>query len=191
MESEGAPEPVGAKCPGCDGSAVRTVQETCADPVSVRDGLSDRLAKKPGVASRGDSVLHFVEGALMTGVGAGLAYSGVQGDKPLYTIGGSLLAVLLLVGTIAVVAGEARQRGVVAAGQARAEELWRSACHCSGCGSVFYPGGTPWQGPLTPEQFQKYVWTEAGYAKQLEQKVKDVALPAGIPVRQSGAADRA
>ncbi|MEW2402982.1 hypothetical protein [Streptomyces sp. NPDC046862] len=147
------------------------------------------------MTSRGDSALHVVEGALMTGVGAGLAYSGVQLDKPLYTIGGSLLAVLLFVGTILVVGGEARQRRVVAAGEARAEELWHSACHCSGCGAVFYPGGTPWPGPLTPEQFQKYVWTEAGYPNELEQKVKDVALPPGIPVRdpvhQAGAADHA
>ncbi|MPY61625.1 hypothetical protein [Streptomyces spongiae] len=170
---------------------MRTVPETCADPESVHSGLSDRLARQPGTASRGDSVLHFVEGALMTGVCAGLAYSGTQGDKPLYTIGGSLVAVLLLVGTIVVIRGEVRVRGAVAAGETRAGELWRSASYCSGCGSVFYPDGTPWQGPLTPEQYQKYVWTEAGYDKQLEQKVKDVTLPPGIPVRQTGAPDHA
>ncbi|MER6015032.1 hypothetical protein [Streptomyces bluensis] len=187
MESVGAPEPARAKCPGCEGTEVRSVQETRADPASLRDGLSDRLASEPGVASRGDSWLHCVEGALMTGVGAGLAYSGVQGDKPLYTIGGSLLAVLLLVGTAAVIRGEARERRVVAAGRARAEELSRSASYCPGCASVFYADGTPWQGVLTPEQYQKYVWTEAGYGTRLDAAAKDVALPPGIPVRQGGA----
>lgn len=196
MESEGAEEPVGANCPGCGGSEVCTVQETCADPASVHDGLSDRLASRPGVASRGDSWLHFAEGALMTGVCAGLAYRGVQGGKPLYAIGGSLLAVVLFIGTIAVIRSEARGRRFVTAGEARAEELSRSASHCSGCGSVFFPGGTPWQGPLTPEQYQKYVWTEAGYDKQLDEKAKDVALPPGIPVRpgpvhREGAPDHA
>ncbi|MBA2809810.1 hypothetical protein E0500_021000 [Streptomyces sp. KM273126] len=191
MESVGAEEPARANCPGCGGAEIRTVQETCADPASVHDGLSDRLASGPGVASRGDSWLHFVEGALMTGVCAGLAYSGVQDDKPLYTIGGSLLAVLLLIGTVVVIRGEARERRVVAAGRARAEELSRSASYCSGCASVFYADGTPWQGVLTPEQYQKYVWTEAGYGTRLDVRAKDVTLPPGIPVRQGGAPDHA
>ncbi|MFJ9583637.1 hypothetical protein [Streptomyces acidicola] len=191
MESVGAEEPARANCPGCGGAEVRTVQETCADPASVHDGLSDRLASGPGVASRGDSWLHFVEGALMTGVCAGLAYSGVQDDKPLYTIGGSLLAVLLFIGTAVVIRGEARERRVVVAGRARAEELSRSASYCSGCASVFYADGTPWQGVLTPEQYQKYVWTEAGYGTRLDARAKDVALPPGIPVRQGGAPDHA
>ncbi|MEV6592689.1 hypothetical protein [Streptomyces acidicola] len=191
MESVGAEEPARANCPGCGGAEVRTVQETCADPASVHDGLSDRLASGPVMPSRGDSWLHFVEGALMTGVCAGLAYSGVQDDKPLYTIGGSLLAVLLLIGTVVVIRGEARERRVVAAGRARAEELSRSASYCSGCASVFYADGTPWQGVLTPEQYQKYVWTEAGYGTRLDARAKDVALPPGIPVRQGGTPDHA
>lgn len=191
MESVGGQGPVGATCPGCGAAEVRTVQEICADPASVHDGLSDRLASRPGVASRGDSWLHFVEGALMTGVCAGLAYSGAQDDKPLYTISGSLLAVLLLIGTIVIIRSEARERRVVAAGRTRAEELSRSASYCSGCASVFYPDGTPWQGLLTPEQYQKYVWTEAGYGKRLDAKAKDVALPDGIPVHQGGTPDHA
>lgn len=171
------------KCPGCGGAATaRTVPEACADPASVREGLADRLAGQPEAASRGDSYLHLAEGLLLTGVCAGLAYSGVQNDKPLYTIGGSLLTVLLLVGTILVIRGERRERRVVAAGKERAEELWRSASYCSACAAVFFPGGAPWQGLLTPEQFKKFVWTNAGYEKQLDDKLKEVPLPPGIPV---------
>ncbi|GHH81102.1 hypothetical protein [Streptomyces capitiformicae] len=177
------PPPVAAVCPGCGGTApaVRTVAETCADPESRRGGLTDRLLKSPGAHGRSDSVLHFLEGMVLTGIGVGLAHSGVQNDKPLYTIGGSLLAVLLFIGTIAVVNGERRERKLVAAGKERAERLWRPAHHCSACGSVFYPGGSPWAGPLTPEQFKKYVWTEAGYDKLLDNKAKDASLPPAGP----------
>ncbi|MET7854794.1 hypothetical protein ABZV51_20120 [Streptomyces avermitilis] len=189
MPTESAHGPVGVICPSCGESAVRAVEETCADEASVRDGLSDRLAKAPGVTSGFDSGLHFVEGMLMVGVGAALAYSGVDNDKPLYTIGGALLAVLLFVGTILVVRGEARERDVVNAGEHRAGRLWRPAHYCSGCASVFCPGGSPWEGLLTPEQFQKYVWTEAGYGKQLDPAVSDLELPPGIRTGPEGAQD--
>ncbi|UUU30123.1 hypothetical protein JIX56_09605 [Streptomyces sp. CA-210063] len=189
-ETYGRPEgqPVAAVCPGCGGTgpAVRTVADACADPESRRGGLTDRLARSPGVHDGSDSLVHFLEGMVMAGIGAGLAYSGVQNDKPLYTIGGSLLAVLLFVGTIVVVRGERRERKAVVAGEAHAERLWRPAHHCSSCGSVFYPGGSPWPGPLTPEQFKKYVWTEAGYGKQLDTKVKGVSLPPGMPSGPGG-----
>lgn len=175
-------------CPGCGGTgpAVRTVAETCADPEARRGGLTDRLLKSPGVHSGSDTVLHLFEGLVLTGIGVGLAYSGVQNDKPLYTIGGSLLAVLLFIGTIAVVRGERREREAVERGRERAELLWSPARYCSSCGSVFYPGGSPWPGPLTPEQFQKYVWTEAGYGEQLDNKIKDVALPPQAPAAPGG-----
>ncbi|GAA3786074.1 hypothetical protein ACFS5L_38115 [Streptomyces phyllanthi] len=192
MVSEGAREPARVTCPGCgDSAAARAVPEICADPASVPDGLADRLARQPDAASRGDSWLHFAEGLLMAGVGAALAYSGIQSDEPLYTIGGSLLAVLLFAGTVLVVRGEARGRRVVEAGEERASELWRPASYCSACGTVFFPGGDPWEGPLTPEQFQKFVWTEAGYGKHLDTELKDVALPPGIPVRAGGSPDHA
>ncbi|GGZ26603.1 hypothetical protein [Streptomyces poonensis] len=191
MESEVAPGAWGTTCPGCGGSAVRTVPDTCADQESVRSRLSDRLARQPGVTSRFDTFTHTVEGLLLTAVGGALAYEGIQKDKQLYTIGGSVLAVLLFLGTIYVIFDEIRERRVVAAGESRADALWRSASCCSGCGAVFFPAGSPWPHPLTPEQFQKYVWTEAGYGKRLDKRVRDVALPPAHPSRPGGVSDHA
>ncbi|MGW0707170.1 hypothetical protein ACWD4G_14630 [Streptomyces sp. NPDC002643] len=165
---------------------MRSVPDTCADPESRRSGLTDRLLKSPGAHAASDSVTHFLEGMVLTGIGVYFAYSGVQNDKPAYTIGGSLLAVVLFIGTLAVIRGERRERDVVKAGRERADRLWRPAHHCSSCGSVFYPGGSPWPGPLTPEQFKKYVWTEAGYGDQLDKKAKDVALPPQAPTAPGG-----
>ncbi|MDX2826361.1 hypothetical protein PV416_36155, partial [Streptomyces ipomoeae] len=181
-------QPVAVVCPGCGatGPSVRTVAETCADPEARRGGLVDRLAKAPGVHSGSDSVLHFLEGMVLSGIGVGLAYSGVQNDKPLYTIGGSILAVLLFVGTLAVIRDERRERNIVASGRARAEGLWSPAYHCSSCDSVFYPGGSPWPGPLTPEQFKKYVWTEAGFDKLFDKQMKGVDLPPRPPAAPGG-----
>ncbi|WP_319244397.1 hypothetical protein [Streptomyces sp. MB09-02B] len=175
--------PVMAVCPRCGASepSVRTVPDACAAPDSPGSGLSDRLAKAPGVESRFDSSLHFLEGMALTVVCAGLAQHGVQDDKPLFTIGGAVLAVLLFVGTLWVVRGEARERATVAAGRPRAEELWNPAHHCASCESVFYPTGSPWAGPLTTDQFRKYVWTEAGFTKQLDEKLKQVELPPRTP----------
>ncbi|GAA2277178.1 hypothetical protein GCM10010234_11500 [Streptomyces hawaiiensis] len=47
---------------------------------------------------------------------------------------------------------------------------------------MFCPGGAPWQGALTPEQFKKLVWTEAGYGDQLPtgDKARDAVLPSGV-----------
>lgn len=178
-------------CPGCGSAGARTVPEICADHGAMRDGLADRLARSPDAPSRFDTGLHFLEGMLMVGIGVALAYGGIDNDKPLYTIGGSLLAVLLFVGTIVVVRGEGRERAIVAAGEPGAEVLWRSAYYCPGCASVFCPGGTPWQGLLTPEQFKKFMWTEAGYGKQLEEPFKDVEVPPGILTGPGGAQDHA
>lgn len=176
-------------CPGCGSAGARTVPEISVDHTAMRGGLSDRLAPSPGAPSRFDGCVHFVEGMLMAGIGVALAYSGIDNDKALYTIGGSLLAVLLFVGTIVVVRGEGRERARVEAGESRADALWRSAYYCSGCASVFCPGGTPWQGLLTPEQFKKFMWTEAGYGKQLEEQFKDVDLPPGILTGPGGTQD--
>ncbi|MEU6098859.1 hypothetical protein [Streptomyces sp. NPDC047079] len=191
MATESARGAVEVICPGCASARARAVPEVCADHAARREGLADRLARAPGVPSRFDSCLHFVEGMLMAGVGVALAYGGVDGDKPLYTVGGSLLAVLVFVGTIVVVRGEGRERALVAAGAPRADTLWRSAYHCPGCASVFCPGGAPWQGRLTPEQFKKLVWTEAGYGKQLEERFTDVRLPPGISAGPGGNPDHA
>ncbi|WP_338895468.1 hypothetical protein WBG99_06905 [Streptomyces sp. TG1A-60] len=192
MPTEKTEGPAGAPaavvCPRCgaSGPPVRTVAEACADPGSARSGLSDRLAKTPDVPSGSDSVMHVLEGMVLAGIGAGLAHSGVQHDKPPYTIGGTLLAVLLLVGTLVVIRGEFRERAAVAAGEPRAERVWRPAHHCASCACVFYPAGTPWPGPLTPDQFRKYVWTEAGFDQQIDERLRDVELPPGTPAGPSG-----
>jgi hypothetical protein len=178
-------------CPRCGSAAVRAVPEVCADHTAMRDGLADRLARSPDAPSRFDGRMHFLEGMLMVGVGVALAYSGIDNDKPLYTVGGSLIAVLLLVGTVFVLRREARERALVAAGEPRADALWRPAYHCTACASVFCPGGAPWQGLLTPEQFKKFLWTEAGYGKQLEERFRDVDLPPGIPAGPGGTRDHA
>ncbi|MGI5136116.1 MULTISPECIES: hypothetical protein [unclassified Streptomyces] len=191
MATERAPGAVEAICPGCASAGVRTVPEICADHAAMREGLADRLARTPGVPSRFDRFLHFAEGLLMAGVGVVLAYDGIGSGKPLFTIGGSLLAVLLFAGTIVVVRGEGRERAVVAAGEPRADALWRSAYYCPGCASVFCPDGAPWQGLLTPEQFKKFVWTEAGYGKQLEERFTDVDVPPGILTGPGGDRDHA
>ncbi|MGW0826043.1 hypothetical protein [Streptomyces sp. NPDC002845] len=191
MPTESAHGPVEVICPGCGASGVRTVPEACADPVSEREGLTDRLAMTPEVPDRLDSLIHFLEGMVLAGLGGALAYSGVTNGEPLHTTGGSLLAVLLFFGTLWVIRGEIRERSVVAVGEGTAEKLWRPAYYCPSCASVFCPGGTPWQGLLTPEQFKQYVWTEAGFEKRLEAKVKDVELPPGTPTRPGGSPNHA
>lgn len=175
--------PVTVVCPRCGASepSVRTVPDACAAPDSPRSGLSDRLAKAPGVPTALDSFTHFLEGMVLAGIGAGLAYSGVQNDKPLYTAGGTVLAALLFVGTLWVIRGESRERATVAAGKPRAEHLWQPAHYCASCESVFYPGGSPWPGPLTTDQFRKYVWTEAGFDQQIDERLSKVELPPRTP----------
>jgi hypothetical protein len=141
------------------------------------------------VASRGTTALHAAEGLIMAGVGAALAGSGVTGGALLHTVGGTLLALLALAGTAAVVRDETRGRAAVAAGEARADHLWQPAYHCPGCASVFCPGGEPWQGLLTPEQFRKLVWTEAGYGEELEEEAGTATVPPGTLTRSRGAQD--
>ncbi|MFJ3821800.1 hypothetical protein [Streptomyces nodosus] len=191
MTTESAPREAGPKCPGCGSSGVRAVPEIYDDHAAGRAGLADRLARAPGAPTRFDCGLHVVEGMVMAGIGVALAHHGITRDKPLHAVGGSLLALLLFVGTLLVVRGEVRQRAVVAAGEHRAEALWRPSYHCSSCASVFCPDGTPWQGLLTPEQFKKYVWTEAGYGEQLEERFKDVDLPPVAPAVPGGGRDHA
>ncbi|MFF3511393.1 hypothetical protein [Streptomyces sp. NPDC002573] len=191
MATESAPGAVEVICPACDSAGARAVPEVCAEQTARSEGLADRLARSPEVSSRSDSRLHFAEGMLMAGVGVVLAYEGFVGHKPLYTAGGTLLAVLVFIGTVFVVRNEARERAHVAAGAPHADALWRSAYYCAGCASVFCSGGTPWQGRLTPEQFKKLVWTEAGYGQQLEERFADVELPPGVPAGPGGSPDHA
>ncbi|MFJ2608866.1 hypothetical protein ACIO13_28385 [Streptomyces sp. NPDC087425] len=144
---------------------------------AVRDGLFGGL--EPGPNKFGDGWLHFADGMALTVVGVGLAYMGVQQGKPLYLVGGVLLALVCFFGTFSVVREDAREKAAAEAGAPRALRLWRPARYCYGCASVFCPDGEPWQGVLTPEQFKELVWTEAGYAHQLP--VGDKARGAEVP----------
>lgn len=118
----------------------------------------------------------------LTGVGVALVFMGVEQGKPLYTVGGVALALLCLVVTFMVIDGDRREKYAAEAGAARAQRFWQPAHYCRDCNSVFCPGEAPWRGVLTPEQFKKLVWTEAGYADQLVpgDKAKDAELPSGV-----------
>ncbi|WP_405870261.1 hypothetical protein [Streptomyces sp. NBC_00005] len=178
METEAAGGPTGVVCPGCGGTEVRAVEQARSGKGAMRDDLYGRLA--PGPDKFGDGWMHFGEGMVLTGLGVVLAYRGVHQDKSLYMVGGVLLALVCFVGTIAVVRSDGREKAAAEAGAPRAERLWRPAQYCYGCTLVFCPGGTPWQGVLTPEQFKKLLWTEAGYADQLVvgDKAREVEIPA-------------
>ncbi|MEU7576706.1 hypothetical protein AB0B50_03785 [Streptomyces sp. NPDC041068] len=180
MESAGAGETVGLMCPGCGGVEVRTVEEARQRKGARRHGLYDRL--DPGPDKTGDGCMHFAEGMLLTALGIGLVYMGVDQHKPLYSLGGAALALVCFFGTFMVVRSDRREKDAAEAGYPRAERLWQPAHYCYGCTSVFCPGGTPWRGVLTPEQFKKLVWTEAGYADQLlaGDKAKDAQIPADV-----------
>ncbi|KKD02591.1 hypothetical protein [Streptomyces sp. WM6386] len=167
-------------CPGCGSAETRAVSQARSGKGAARDDLFGRLA--PGPDKAGDGWVHFLEGMVLTGIGIALAYTGVQQDKPLYMAGGALLALVCFFATFAVVRDDRREKAAAEAGIPRAERLWRPAHYCYGCTSVFCPGSTPWQGLLTPEQFKKLVWTEAGYADQLVvgDKAKDAGVPLGV-----------
>ncbi|WP_030382459.1 MULTISPECIES: hypothetical protein [unclassified Streptomyces] len=175
-------------CTGC-GTPTRPVAEAVADPASLHDGLTDRLAKAPATASRGTTTLHAVEGLIMAGVGLALAHGGLTGHTTVHTVGGTLLTLLALAGTALVVRNESRGRATVTVGEPRADALWQPAYHCPGCASVSCPGGEPWQGRLTPEQFRKLVWTEAGYGGELEERARTAVVPPGTLPRPRGAQD--
>ncbi|MFD9905240.1 hypothetical protein [Streptomyces sp. NPDC059063] len=148
-----------------------------------RGGLGTRLAKGPGKA--GDGPLHFLEGMVLVALSLAWAYMGTDQGKPLYVGGGIGLAVLLFVATLLVVRGDGREKAAEEAGRERADRLWLPAHYCPDCVSVFCPEGTPWRGLLTPEQFKKLVWTEAGYGDQLApgDEAKDAVVPPGTVVR--------
>ncbi|MEU2560037.1 hypothetical protein ABZ626_11970 [Streptomyces longispororuber] len=179
MAHTGSSEPTGTSCPGCGGRDVITVQEAAGGPWLRRGELAARLAKGPRKGR--DAVLHSVEGLVLVALTLAWARMGADQGKPLYVGGGLALAVLLLVGTAVVVRGDIRQQAAERAGAPRAAALWRPARYCRACAEVFCPGGTPWRGLLTPEQFKKLVWTEAGYADQLppDDAAREVEVPPG------------
>ncbi|POX57247.1 hypothetical protein C3489_00555 [Streptomyces sp. Ru71] len=180
MAAEETGNRAGTVCPACGGAEVRTVEQARTGKGASRQNLHGRLA--PGPDKTGDGCAHFAEGMVLTGLGVALAFTGVEQHKPLYTVGGVLLALVCFFGTFAVVRDDRRERAAAQAGAGRADWLWRPAHYCYGCGSVFCPGQDPWAGALTPEQFKKLVWTEAGYADQLQpgDRAKDAELPPGV-----------
>ncbi|WP_326690684.1 MULTISPECIES: MrpF/PhaF family protein [unclassified Streptomyces] len=178
MATEETGGPAETACPSCGGTQVRTVAEARGGKGAMRKELNSRLA--PGPEKSGDGCIHFLEGMVITGIGVALAYTGVDQGKPLYTAGGVALAVLAFIGTIAVVRGDSREKSAETAGESLAARVWDPARYCYDCETVFCPGGTPWQGSLTPEQFKKLVWTEACYHRQLgHDKAADAEIPPG------------
>lgn len=169
--------PVGVACPGCGSGDISTVEQARTAKRARRDDLLTRLETQPAA---GDGCLHAAEGLVIAaGVGGGLAYKGVNDGAPLYIAGGVLLALVIIVITGYVVRDDGREKEAVAAGAERAEQLSRQAHYCYGCSSVFCVDGVPWRGLLTPDQFKKLVWTEAGYADKLT--AGDKALKAEVP----------
>ncbi|MGW1993766.1 hypothetical protein [Embleya sp. NPDC001921] len=179
MANHEAAQPTGVRCPNCGGSEARSVENALSAKGASRKNLHDRLAKGPNTS--GDGCLHFVEGMVMVAMAIGFAYTGVANDKPLYTIGGAVVAVLLFVGTIAVVRGDRHDKDSESAGEARADPMWKPAHYCPACEAVFCPGDTPWRGTLAPEQFKRLVWRSAGYEHLLApgDKAKTAEIPEG------------
>ncbi|MGH4031564.1 hypothetical protein ACQB60_21810 [Actinomycetota bacterium Odt1-20B] len=178
MATEATDSPVDLVCPGCGGQETRPVEEARGGKGALREKLNSRLEMAPDTG--GDGCLHFIEGTVISlMIGGGLAYMGKEQDKPLYIVGGLVLAVVAFALTLMVVRDGGRDRAAARAGEERAERVWRPARYCYGCTTVFCPGGRPWPGQLTPEQFKKLVWTEGGYADQLPagDKAKDAVLP--------------
>lgn len=178
MATDETAAPVVPVCPDCGGTGTATVAEARGGKGALRQELNSRLQKGP--EKSGDGCVHFLEGLVLTGMGVALAFMGVDQDKPLYLAGGIALALVCSLGTIVVVRGDGREKDAERAGTDRADRVWDPAHYCYDCASVFCPGGTPWQGVLTPEQFKKLVWTEAGYADQLSCAAKDADVPEGI-----------
>ncbi|MFG3256212.1 hypothetical protein [Streptomyces sp. NPDC048172] len=177
MATDETARPVGVICPRCGGSEARPVAEARGGKGAFRKELGTRLQKSP--EKSGDGCLHFIEGMVLTGMGAALAYTGVDQEKPLYLAGGVVLALICFFGTIAVVRGDRREKDAEEDGLAKADWLWEPAHYCYGCEGVFCPGGTPWLGVLDTDQFKKMVWTEAGYGDQLTDKSKNAEVPPG------------
>lgn len=182
MSTTGAHGPVGVNCPGCGAAEVAAVRAVAGGRGAARKELATRLAKGPGKS--GDGLLHFAEGMVLVALSLGWAWMGTDPEKPLYVWGGIVLAVLLFVGTLVVVRGDGREKAAERAGAGRADVLWGPAHYCPGCERVFCPQGEPWRGLLTPEQFKKLVWGEAGYADQLApgDGAKEADVPPGTLV---------
>ncbi|MCJ0874089.1 hypothetical protein [Streptomyces sp. AP-93] len=158
-------------CPGCGTGENVPV----ADVQRGKDLI--RLALAPN--KTGDGCMNFIEGAVIAGLAAGAgAYYADDRGRPWLVPVGIVAALLVMVGTIAVIRSEGRDKRRVEAGAARAVEAAGGARYCSPCEGVFFPSGGPWQGVATPERFRHHVWTAGGYGDQLDEKTKAAAKAA-------------
>ncbi|GAA4930598.1 hypothetical protein GCM10023237_60790 [Streptomyces coeruleoprunus] len=145
--------------------------EARSDGRGRRDDLATRLAPAP--EHSGDGCVHFVEGMVIAFVaGAAGKYFADDRGLPWLTAVGAVVAVLIVVGTIALLRSETRDARRVRAGAPQAAALTAGARYCYTCRGVFHSSGGPWQGLLTPEQFRRHVWTAAGYGDLLDAKAK-------------------
>ncbi|GGV71365.1 hypothetical protein GCM10010277_83210 [Streptomyces longisporoflavus] len=182
MTTDQRPQPQPPTCPRCGGAEVLTVEQAQSGKGALTKNLGTRLAKGPENSGSGDGCMHFAEGLVLSLMfGGGLAYTGVEKDNQLYTIGGVVLGLLILAVTIAVVRNDGRDKDAETSGEMLANEYWLPAHYCYGCEGVFCPDGTPWQGVLTTEQFKKLVWRQGRYDRQLQpgDKAKDAEIPPG------------
>lgn len=138
--------------------------------------LASKLASGPN--HTGDGCMHFIEGIIIAAMaaGAGKYYADDRGWPWLIPVG-LVVAVLIVVGTIALVRSEGKDKRRAQAGRPRAAEIIATARYCSTCEGVFFPRGVPFAGVLAPEQFRHYVWTEAGYGDQLDPEAKAAEPP--------------
>ncbi|MFZ3499593.1 hypothetical protein ACODT5_41390 [Streptomyces sp. 5.8] len=160
-EANGGP----VMCPGCGAGDNVPV----ADVQRGKDRL--RLALAPN--KTGDGCMNFIEGAVIAGlVAAAGAYYAEDRGWPWLVPVGIVAALLVMVGTVALIRSEGRDKRRVEASAARAAEVAAGARFCSACDGVFFPPGGPWQGVAAPERFRHHVWTAAGYGDLLDEKAK-------------------
>ncbi|MEV0530147.1 hypothetical protein AB0I66_42765 [Streptomyces sp. NPDC050439] len=188
MTTDARPGPPTPTCPRCGSAEVHTVEQARSNKGARANNLGSRLAKGPEKSGDGsDGCLHFAEGLVLSlMLGGGLAYTGVEQDNPLYTVGGVALGLLIFAVTIAVVRSDGRDKAAAeTSGETLANEYWLPAHYCYTCEGVFCPDGTPWQGVLTPEQFKKLVWRQGCYDRQLPpgDKAKDAEIPPGTLIK--------
>ncbi|MFI5764693.1 MrpF/PhaF family protein [Streptomyces sp. NPDC051563] len=163
-EAHGGP----VMCPGCGTGDTVPVAE-------VRRGKDQiRLALAPNTT--GDGCANFVEGTVIAGlVACGGAYYADDRGWPWLLPAGIVAALLVMVGTVAVIRSEGKDKRRVRAGADRAAGAAAGARFCSECDGVFFPSGGPWAGVATPERFRHHVWTAGGYGDQLDEKAKAAA----------------
>ncbi|MFF7727162.1 hypothetical protein [Streptomyces sp. NPDC008001] len=120
-------------------------------------------------AHTGLSWMHVAEGVLLavTAASAGKYFADDRG-LPWLTPVGAVAAVLILVATIAIVRGEAREARRMRSRAAEVAALTAEARYCQTCRGVFHPSGIAWSGLATPEQFRRHIWTAAGYGDLLD-----------------------